>query len=269
MQNLHTHTTLSDGIDTPEAMINHAIMQGFRSIGISDHAKTDFLLSYEANTEKYIDEISRLREKYAEKIKIFLGIEMDFYSKGHLNPRDFDYVIGSVHYAKTKDGKMIAYDHSPEIAIEHIQNDFGGDAYAYARSYFENVATLGDRFDFNIVGHFDVLTKYTEKYSCFFDTGSHAYRNMALEALHSIREKRELFEINTGAIARGWRTSPYPESFILHEMKRLSCKMILSSDCHNGKFLNCYFKEALDILRAHGFSEIYYLTKHGFKGEKI
>lgn len=269
MQNLHTHTTLSDGIDTPEAMINHAIMQGLSEIGISDHAKTDFLLSYEPDTDKYLDTIRPLKEKYKDKIEVFLGLEMDYYSKGHADPRDFDYVIGSVHLFKGKDGKMISYDSDPEKSIRFIKEDFGGDPYKYARAYFDNVADLVNRFDFDIVGHFDVLTKYVEKYDCFFDTGSLVYQNMALEALHAVREKREIFEMNTGAISRGWRTSPYPESFLLKEMRRLDCKMILSSDCHNGKYLTCHFNEARELLKAAGFTEIYEFKNGAFVGEKI
>ena len=269
MQNLHTHTTLSDGIDSPEAMINHAIMQGFSEIGISDHAETDFLLSYEPSPDKYINEVRALKEKYKGKIEVFLGIEMDYYSKGHLNPSDFDYVIGSVHFVKGEGGKMISYDSDPEKSIRFIKEDFGGDVYKYARAYYDNVADIVNRFDFDIVGHFDVLTKYTEKYNCFFDTGSPVYQKMALEALYAVREKREFFEINTGAISRGWRTDPYPQRFLLNEMRRLDCKMVLSSDCHNGKYLSCHFDESKEILKAAGFNELYVLTKNGFIGEKI
>ena len=86
---------------------------------------------------------------------------------------------------------------------------------------------------------------------------------------HFMKEKIDVFEINTGAIARGYRTTPYPSDFILKEMKNADCKIIISSDCHDKNFLTNYFDESLLLLKACGFSEVYTLTKSGFKGHKI
>lgn len=44
--------------------------------------------------------------------------------------------------------------------------------------------------------------------------------------------------MNTGAIARGYRTTPYPAPFILKELKNLGCGIIISSDCHDKLQLN-------------------------------
>lgn len=269
MQNLHTHTTLSDGSATPREMALEAIKRGFSSLGFSDHAKMDFSVGIEFEKEIYIPEIQRVREEFEGKLEIFIGAELDYYSKGVENPADYDYTIGSVHFVKAENGDIIEYDHSPKISLEAIQKYFGGDPYAYARAYYENVATLADGLDFDIVGHFDVVTKYAEKHGGFFDTGSPIYRNMALEALHAIREKREIFEVNSGGIGRGWRRDPYPERFLLCEMRRLDCKMVITSDCHTPDTLDCNFARSRELLSECGFTEVYRLTKSGFVGEKI
>ena len=39
---LHTHTTYSDGRDTPEEMIKEALERGLMCFGISDHSPTPF-----------------------------------------------------------------------------------------------------------------------------------------------------------------------------------------------------------------------------------
>ncbi len=269
MQNLHTHTTFSDGADTPEQIIERAIELGFDSIGISDHAVTEFKSDIEADTEGYIKKIRSLKDKYEGKINVFLGIELDYYSKGLVDPKDFDYTIGSVHYAKKSDGTPIEYDYAPSIALSHLENDFSGNALEYARAYYERVASLKDRFDFDIVAHFDVISKFDEQYAEFFNTGSHQYQNLAIEALDEIRKKKDLFELNTGAVARGWKSSPYPAKFILQRMAELDCKMVISSDCHDMRFLDCYFREGRELLSSMGFKEIYRLTENGFTGEKI
>ena len=40
MIDLHTHTTSSDGTDTPRELVNKAIVQGLEVLGISDHDTT-------------------------------------------------------------------------------------------------------------------------------------------------------------------------------------------------------------------------------------
>jgi len=74
--------------------------------------------------------------------------------------------------------------------------------------------------------------------------------------LHSLSEKKKVFEVNTGAIARGYRTTPYPAPFILKEMHRLGCTVILTADCHDKRFLNCCYNETLEYIKECGFKSI-------------
>ena len=269
-QNLHTHTTMCDGRDTPERMVERAIALGFDSIGFSGHANTVFREACELGDRlyPYIDEINRLKGAYAEKIKIFLGTELDYYSAGCMPEGVFDYSIASVHYT-VREGELVSYDLSVEHSKDAIARLFGGSGLEYARAYFETMADMPRRLSADFVGHFDILTKYEAKAPELFDTGCHQYRKMALEALTAVREKYEFFEVNTGPIGRGYKPAPYPQPFILDEMKARKCKLLITSDCHNSKFLDCGFGEAVELLRAHGFDEIYKLTDRGFVGMKI
>ena len=63
----------------------------------------------------------------------------------------------------------------------------------------------------------------------------------------------KVFELNTGAIARGLRTVPYPAAFLLDEIKAQGGAMIVNSDCHYRAKLTCWFDEAEEYLAAHGF----------------
>lgn len=269
LQNLHTHTLFCDGADTPKEMIDKAIALGFDSIGFSSHAPTSVHTDWEmSDTDSYKKEISELKVLYREKIKIFLGVELDYYSPKTINHDSFDYKIGSVHMA-FKDGRQIDFDNTAKASESYIREYFGGNSLNYAKLYYETIADMPSVLDYDIVGHFDLLTKFSEKHPNLIDVQSKAYKNTALEALYAVREKKDLFEINTGAISRGYRTTPYPASFILGEMKQLNCKLLLTSDCHNKNFLDCNFKEAKEYVKAHGFDELYYLTENGFGAEKI
>ena len=270
LQNLHTHTTLCDGRDTPEQVVRHAIEKGFDSVGFSGHGITEFAIDCELrDVSGYIAEINALKKRFEDQINVFLGIELDYYSAG-LMPEDcYDYVIGSVHFARMNGDEYLDFDYKPEIMRSQINKFFGGDKNAYAKKYYETLADMPNRIRADIVGHFDLLTKFTEKCPDILDIESREYKNAALEALHAVRERMELFEVNTGAISRGHRTTPYPAPFILDEMKRLDCKLILTSDCHDKRFIDCHFDETKEYLKSHGFNSLWYLTKDGFVEKPI
>ena len=270
LQNLHTHTKYCDGRDTPVEMADRAIELGFDSLGFSSHANTRFSDNCELlyNVDAYVEEIKRIRSVYEGRLKIYLGTELDYYSEGLMPEGVFDYAIASVHYA-VRNGEKICYDLSVDHSRSAIERHFGGDGLAYARAYYENMADMPNHIKGDFVGHFDLLTKYEVKAPDLFDTGCREYRKMALEALHAVREKYELFEVNTGPIGRGYKSVPYPAPFILDEMRSLGCKLLITTDCHNRNYLDCGFDEAVELVRAHGFTEIYELGDGGFVGRKI
>ena len=269
LQNLHTHTKFCDGKDTPEEMIESAIKFGFASLGFSGHCPTLYNTDWEMHDlSGYVEKITELKKKYEGIIDVYLGGELDYYSAPEAFEVKYDYTIGSVHMY-TELGMHVDFDQSADISARHIKDDFNGDSLAYVRSYYGLVADLPNKFDFDIVGHFDLITKFSEKRPELFDSESKEYRNTALETLHALREKKEIFEVNTGAISRGHRTTPYPAPFILEEMKALKCKLVLTSDCHDKNALTCNFKEAKEYIKSHGFDELYFLGNNGFFGEKI
>ena len=177
LQNLHTHSLFCDGNDTPEEIVAAALSRGFDSLGFSSHAPTEIKDDCElTDVSGYVDCIKELKARYSGKIKLFLGIELDYYSKEPKDLSDFDYSISSAHYSILKNGVSVAYDHSAERTKKHINEDFCGDGLAYARSYFETVAKLEPKTDVSFVGHIDAVSKFSERHPEFFDTDSPRYR---------------------------------------------------------------------------------------------
>ncbi len=129
LSNFHTHTLFCDGDNSAEEMVLSAIDKGFSALGFSGHGYTDFDLSYcMRDISQYIAEINRLKEKYKNKIDIFLGIEED--SKCLQNRSDFDYIIGSSHYTFVN-GKTFSLDSSYE-GFKECLNEWNGDVLALA-----------------------------------------------------------------------------------------------------------------------------------------
>ena len=263
-QNLHVHTNYADGKDTPEEIIVEAIQRGFTSIGFSEHSYMSFS-SYPhqmtvPQTEDYKQEIAALKNKYKGTIDIFCGMEFEFFSE---QPTDgFDYMIGSVHYLDVN-GTPLGFDRGLEETLDYVNNNFGGDGLAFAKKYFETVARLPERRSFDIIGHFDLLTKNNEQ-GRFIDTADKKYLDMGFEAIDALKGKIPFFEVNTGAISRGYRTAPYPQMDFLKEFHHQGFGALITSDCHNKSFLDCFYDESRELLAAAGFRSKWILTDRGF-----
>ena len=264
-QNLHTHTSYTDGKDAAEAIVLRALERGFDSIGFSEHSYLKYS-SYpnQLTAEKavlYRDEIFALKEKYKGKIDIFCGLEYDFYSD---KPKeDYEYLIGSVHYLSCERG-IVTFDHGLDETKDYVQTHFCGDGLAFAKKYYETVARLPERGDFDIIGHFDLVTKNNDA-GRFFDPSAKEYLQAGFEAIHALRGKIPFFEVNTGAIARGYKKLPYPDMPFLKEFLSCGFGAVITSDCHNMDFLDCNFEQARALLLAAGFKTRFVLTPHGFK----
>ncbi len=249
---LHTHTIFSDGKHMPEDNVLSAIQKNMVSLGFSDHSYTNFKLDCcikPVTTPAYIDEIRRLQKKYADQIEIYLGMEYDGYSTVE-NRELYDYIIGDAHYLKLDDG-FHTVDDSRETQLEDIRKHFGGDANGYAKAYFETYVDSVQRLKPEILGHFDLLTKFN-----VFDENCPVYRAAALDALTAALKVSPLIEMNTGAMSRKVKDAPYPAPFLLKEILAQGGKIILNSDSHNKDHLDFYFDESIEILRSVGIKSI-------------
>lgn len=245
MTDLHTHTTFSDGKNTPEEMVQAAIEKGMGCIGFSDHCYTSFDESYclpKHRLKEYRDTIYALKEKYRGKIKILCGIEQDLYSDTPTD--DYEYVIGSLHYLKVGD-EYFGLDYRPHLLKEAVQKHFGGDFYSFAETYYSTLTELAENVDMDIIGHIDLVTKFNEG-GALFDETHPRYVAAWRQAVDRLLKKGIPFEINTGALARGWRTTPYPSAQILEYIRAHGGKLILSSDSHSAQTLCNQFEAYAD-----------------------
>lgn len=265
LTNYHTHTNFCDGKDSAEEIVLTAIEKGFSAIGLSGHGYTSFDLSYcMKSIPEYITEIKRLKAKYKGKIQIYLGVEEDIAE--WVNRNDFDYLLGSSHYLKTPNGIL-------PIDLGHAQfktllDAYNGDRLALAKTYFESFTDYILTRKPDIVGHFDLITKYDEKDGFAF-LNNPEYNALAEKYLLKALESDCIFELNTGAIARGYRTSPYPSLNLLRIMQRNGAKVMINTDCHNKENLDCFIKESRKLLKDVGFEYVYVLLDGEFKKDYL
>lgn len=228
----HIHTTFCDGADTAEDIALEAIRLGIKRIGFSGHSYTFFDESYcmsKKGTREYVKEIARLKDKYRGVLEIYCGIEQDFYSGESTDC--YDYVIGSVHYLK-KNGVYFPVDETAKLLTCAAREHYDGDFYALAEDYFETVSRSAERTRADIIGHFDLISKFNEAHKLFYERNER-YITAYKKAIDALAEYDIPFEINTGAISRGCKSEPYPSAAILEYINEKGCKTILSSDSHS------------------------------------
>ena len=168
-----------------------------------------------------------------------------------------------MHYLLTEDGYR-NFDTKLEGTLAFVDNYFNGDSMAFAKTYYETLSKIPERGNFDIVAHFDIITKYNEQHP-FIDTDSKEYMSYAFGAIDALAGKIPFFELNTGAIGRGYRSTPYPCMPILKELAAKGFGAVITSDCHNKLQLDCYFDEARELLSEAGFKSQFVLTNKGFE----
>ena len=292
LQNLHAHTRYDDGRDTPRAMVKAALAAGLSAIGISLHSPLPFENGWAARMEHvgaFRSEMRALREEYAGRIDVYTGIEWDILSglellsgEGPLptakhargsdethapQTPDWDYVIGSVHFLAVNNARCCV-DKSAQTTREWLRDVFNGDADEAARRYFAQVGTLAYAEKVDIVGHFDLLTKFDEQ-ERLFDANRLAYRTAARSAMERLCAAGKIFEINTGAISRGYRTTPYPSRDLLCELARMGGRVTVSADAHRAQDIAFGLEDAAALAKACGFGELWFLQGKEFVPVKL
>lgn len=250
MKDLHVHSTYCDGENTPRELIEEAILKNMDCIGICAHSYTFFDESWcikKNAAAEFKKEMQSLKKEFSSKINVLCGIEHDFYSEEV--PVGYDYIIGSVHYLK-KRGEYLPIDENAEILKDIAENYYSGSLLSVAEDYYKTIAQMPAFV--NIIGHFDVITKFNENNALFRE-----YDERYIKAYQSAADKLSVlkipFEVNTGVVSRGYKKNPYPASFILRYIKKLGGNVILSSDSHKKETLCFGFAEEAKKLKSMGF----------------
>ena len=255
-QNFHTHSVYDDGTDSIEEMVQTAVEQGFHRLGFSGHGfnrPLDDCSMTEEGTRKYLADIQAAKEKYKGQIEIFAGIEQDSTSRLDCSP--FEYVLGSVHFVQ-KDGSWYPVDYSRDEFIRILDEVFDKDMNAFLQAYFDEVDRMLDFEEIDLVGHIDLIGKFNENQE-FFRFEDPWYVSQMKKLIDKGVEKGLIFEMNTGAISRGYRTSAYPEQNLLEYMADQGAKLCINTDCHGRKNLDLGISECLKRAKEAGFESLY------------
>ena len=266
LQSLHTHSLYDDGQDTLARMAQNAEAAGLDALGFSGHSPLPFANDWAIDQSclaDYLREARSLQADFRGRFSLYCGLEWD--SCSPLPEQKLDYLIGSVHYFPAlPDGTRFTVDGSAQLLAQCAQVQFGGDMAAQADCYYALVARLAEVPQVDIVGHFDLITKFDEPHTRY-----PIVPPSARAAMERLIRAGKIFEINTGAISRGYRQTPYPAEPLLRLLREMDGKILFTADAHRAEDICCAYDPAVRLAKDCGFTQHWLLTADGFVPEAL
>lgn len=259
----HMHCNFSGDSDAlPEDMIKAGIAHGLSGICFTDHLDYNypeepniFLLDF----DNYFKVLSDLREKYADKISVNIGIELGLQPQAAgqnlavAEKYPFDFIIGSSHVVNHMD------PYYPEFFA-------GRDEDAAYMEYFESVLeNINSGVDFDVYGHIDYVVRYGPNKNAFYTYEK--FKDIIDEILTQLISKGKGIEVNTGGFKYGLG-HPNPTADIIKRYRELGGEIItMGADAHVPEYVAYEFDKTAQIIKKCGFK--YYTVFKNRKAEFI
>lgn len=272
LTNYHSHSLYCDGRAGMEDFVRFAISEGFTSYGFSSHAPLPFPTFWTMEWDRmkdYLSEFQRLKAKYADRIELYIGLEIDYLNE-ESNPSvarfqelPLDYRIGSVHMLTTDTGKIVDIDTPADKFREIVDEHFGGDIVRVVRQYYHSLTRMLELGGFDIVGHAD---KMHYNASCYrpglldepwYDQLVHTY-------FTDIAQRGYQVEINTKSYHD--LGTFYPNERYFSTLHDLGIKLQVNSDSHYPEKINNGRPEALQAIKRAGYDSV--MELHGGQWEE-
>ena len=214
--------------------------------------------------DDYLSEFRRLKEKYAGRIELYIGLEID-YLNDESNPSvarfrelPLDYRIGSVHLLYDDKGEIVDADVPAGTFRKIVDEHFNGDLDRVVHLYYERLLRMVELGGFDIVGHAD---KMHYNASCYRPglLDEPWYDRLVRDYFAEIARRGYQVEINTKAYLDLGTFYPNERYFsLLHD---LGIRVQVNSDSHYPEKISNGRAEALKALKLAGYETV--MELHG------
>lgn len=259
LTNYHSHSLYCDGRAVMEDFVRFALSEGFTSYGFSSHAPLPFATAWTMNwdcMDDYLAEFHRLKDKYARRIELYVGLEIDYLDE-ESNPSiarftelPLDYRIGSVHLLHNDKGEVIDIDVSADHFKKIVDEQFDGDLERVIHLYYAQLMRMLELGGFDIVGHAD---KMHYNASCYRSglLDEFWYDTLVKRYFTEIARYGYQVEINTKAYHD--LGTFYPNERYFSYLLDLGIRVQVNSDSHYPERINNGRPEALQALKKAGY----------------
>ncbi|MCR5212873.1 MAG: histidinol-phosphatase HisJ family protein [Eubacterium sp.] len=284
----HLHTCFSADCDSPiEDIIKSAKTKGLNSLCFTDHNDLDFPetpdnIKFDLDIEKYIDTLSKIKEREAsnsiingqDNFEIKIGLEqgvmpstcntLNTYSKEHPG---LDFIICSSHVVDNGD------PYYPE-SWQYPDGSYKDENTLYRKYYEDMLYNVSHFTDYNVYGHIDYIFRYgPDNKKGFQKVTEEIFRqkyfprfsDIIREILKNIIDNNKGLEINTGSLYRGMDFA-HPHIEILKLYKELGGQILtIGSDAHDLEHIGYKFDYARELAKSVGLR--YYCTFNNMEAE--
>ncbi|CCM00360.1 uncharacterized protein FIBRA_02390 [Fibroporia radiculosa] len=217
-----------------------------------------------AQFEQFLIEASRLKEDYAKKITLLVGLETEYitdvdlealeeviHNKGHI-----EYLVGSVHHVNSI---PIDFDEATfqkcldSFAVEDIHEQME----TFLCAYFDAHYQILTRFHPEVVGHLDLCRLYRP--SLRFADYPSAWQRLERNVRYAIGYGA-LFELNAAALRKGW-SAAYPGQDAAKLILESGGRFALSDDSHGPHAVGLNYNKLFEYARKIGVEELWYLKR--------
>lgn len=262
LTNYHSHSLYCDGRASMETFVRFALSRGFTSYGFSSHAPLPFPTAWTMDGDRmddYFDEFRRLKQKYANRIELYIGLEIDYLSEEH-NPASayfrrlpLDYRIGSVHLLRDEQGQVVDADLPADKFRQMIAYHFSGDVKSAVQQYYQRSLRMIEQGGFDIVGHADKI-HYNASYCRPGILDEPWYDQLVCGYFQEIARRGYQMEINTKAYSDLGVFYPHERYFpLLHD---LGIQVQVNTDAHYPDRIDSGRTQALHALKRAGYDQV-------------
>jgi histidinol-phosphatase (PHP family) len=228
--------------------------RGISELGVSEHVYR-FAQALEIWRhpfwERYAhDDLDEYCGFVREQTDLRLGIETDFVPGGEdrtanlLEARDFDYVVGSVHFIR--EGAVDMDDYSAWTSGRSVEEIW--------RRYFQTIGEAAASGLFDVLAHPD-LVKYWSPNRAERPLPEGDLRRYYELAIEGIAEAGIAVEVSTAGL-RKRAGEIYPAPAFLEMCLQAGAPVALSSDAHRPEDVGADYDQALELLERLGVSEL-------------
>lgn len=268
--NYHIHSRFCDGSNSLEEMVLAGIQAGMEVLGFTSHnpipGQAHWTLD-ETQVTEYFDEIARLQQVYGHQIRLYSGMEIDYFYDQGFNPlgmkhvERMDYWIGSVHgLNKWENGKYWYVDEGEEGFHLGMQHFYRGNAKKAVQRYYEVQMEMVEAEESVLIGHMD-LVKKNNRGNRYFDEREAWYKDVVEAFLQTVKKADGMIEINTGGVRRYGVDCFYPSPWILERIRGLDIRWTLNGDSHDAGGIDFYYRETEKLLAELAMNEYWTLDQ--------
>ncbi|MEM2740364.1 MAG: histidinol-phosphatase HisJ family protein [Candidatus Bathyarchaeia archaeon] len=244
----HTHTYLcGHAVGKPVDYVKVALSANLVEIGVSDHLS----LSIPEDSipldklRLYVDMVEEAKRLYEDRIKVKLGLEVD-YSYDNIESvasilesiDELDYTLLSIH---KMDGWVINSSKSKDRYMEV-------DLYKLYEEYFDLVCEAASLKIFQIIAHIDLPKVFGFKPR---EDMKPLYENTA----RKLAKAGVCVEVNTSGLRKPV-AEIYPARGFLEVLRRYSVPITLGSDAHKPEDVAYHFGDAIEGISKAGYRYI-------------